>query len=203
MARADSAGASSNDTFIDTTGPKIHVTGVSTTPRASSEVLASRFTPPGWDMAIEKKGSRPWASAWAGQAKNHRKRALSPQPQGVVAVGWSDHTPHHTTRARARYPAAARASARPRPHRCTGTDRAPGSGTDPATGGGRCAQHTPRHDQVPGGRGHRSSGAGGEGPTRYRGGGRRGAHVVPHPGRIVVGGPVSYTHLTLPTIYSV
>ena len=40
--------------------------------------------------------------AWAGQAKNQRKRALSPQPHVVVAVGWRDHTFHHTTTARAR-----------------------------------------------------------------------------------------------------
>src|SRR5450631_1183498 len=173
-ARADSAGASSSDTFIDATGPKIQVTGASTTPRASSEVLASRFTPPGWDMAVEKPGSRPWASAWAGQAKNHRKRALSPQPQVVVAVGWSDHTPHHTTRARARYPAVARASVRPRPHGCPGPGRTRWSGTDPSAGGGRRSQHASRHDQVPAGRGHRTGCAGGKGPPRDRGGARRG-----------------------------
>ncbi len=102
MASADRAGAERSATFIEATGPNTQVTGVSTTPRASSEVLASRLTPAGWDMAVELIGSRPWARAWAGQAKNQRKRALSPQPHVVVAVGWSDQTPHHTSRARAR-----------------------------------------------------------------------------------------------------
>ena len=102
MADADSAGARVRATFMDATGPKAQVTGVSTTPRASSDVLASRLTPPGCDMAVEYSGSSPWARAWAGQAKNHRNSALSPQPQVVVDAGCADHTPHHTTRARPR-----------------------------------------------------------------------------------------------------
>ena len=53
MASADSAGASVRATFIDATGPKTQVTGARTTPRASSDVLARRLTPPGWDMADE------------------------------------------------------------------------------------------------------------------------------------------------------
>ena len=53
MARADSAGARVRATFIEATGPNSQVTGASTTPRASSEVLARRFTPPGWDIAVE------------------------------------------------------------------------------------------------------------------------------------------------------
>ena len=89
-------------TFIEATGPNTQVNGARTTPRASSEVLANRFTPPGCDIAVEYSGSSPWARAWAGQAKNHRNRALSPQPQVVVDVGWLDHTSHHTTNASAR-----------------------------------------------------------------------------------------------------
>ncbi len=84
------------------TGPKAQVTGASTMPSASTEVLSNRLTPAGWDMAVEKNGSSPWARACAGQAKNQRNRALSPQPQVVVAVGWPDHTFHHTRRATAR-----------------------------------------------------------------------------------------------------
>jgi hypothetical protein len=53
MASADMAGARVRATFIDATGPNTHVTGASTTPRASSDVLPSRFTPPGWDIAVE------------------------------------------------------------------------------------------------------------------------------------------------------
>ena len=53
MARADSAGARVRATFMDATGPNTQVTGARTTPRASSDVLANRSTPPGWDMADE------------------------------------------------------------------------------------------------------------------------------------------------------
>ena len=53
MARAESAGARVRATFKVATGPNSQVTGASTTPIPSSLVLASRFIPPGWNMAVE------------------------------------------------------------------------------------------------------------------------------------------------------
>ena len=102
MARADRAGARVSATLRDATGPNSQVTGANTTPSASSDVLSSRLTPDGWDMAVEKNGSSPWEMACAGQAKNHRNSALSPQPHVEVALGWCDQTFHHTINASAR-----------------------------------------------------------------------------------------------------
>ena len=102
MASPERAGASVRATFNEATDPKTHVTGASTTPSANSDVLSRRFTPVGWDIAVEKNGSRPWLMACAGQAKNQRKRALSPQPHVVVDAGWFAQTFHHTRTASTR-----------------------------------------------------------------------------------------------------
>ena len=97
MARAESTGLRVSATLRVATGPNSQVTGASTTPIPTSLVLASRLTPPGWNMAVEYQGSRPWAMAWAGQARNQVNRELSPQPQVVTEVGWGDHTCHQST----------------------------------------------------------------------------------------------------------
>ena len=102
MASADRAGARVRATFIDATGPTAQVTGARTTPRATTLVSSSRLMPPGWKSQVEYRTSWPWARAYAGHWKNHRKRAASPQPQVVVDVGWVDHTPHHRPTASAR-----------------------------------------------------------------------------------------------------
>jgi len=96
MARAESTGASVTATFKVATGPRSQVTGASTTPMASSLVLASRLTPLGWNMAVEYSGLSPWEMAYAGHSRNQVNKEESPQPQVVVDVGWVDHTFHHT-----------------------------------------------------------------------------------------------------------
>ena len=63
MAMAESIGASSSETLRVATGPKSQVTGASGMPKPSSEVLASRFVPWGYDMAVENSGERPWLIA--------------------------------------------------------------------------------------------------------------------------------------------
>ena len=96
MAMADSSGASSSETFMVATGPKSQVIGVNGTPKASTLVLANRFVPWGYDMAVEKSGDSPWLKAWAGQARNQRNSAESPQPQVVTVLGLVDQTCHQT-----------------------------------------------------------------------------------------------------------
>ena len=63
MAIAERAGARVRATFMDATGPNSQVTGASTTPMASTLVLAGRLTPPGPPAAVEKKGLSPWEKA--------------------------------------------------------------------------------------------------------------------------------------------
>src|SRR6185312_8397740 len=81
--KAVSAGASVEATLSEATGPQIQVTGTSGRLSPSTEVCASMLMPPGRNIAVEKKGLCPWASAVAGHWKNHRNRAGSPQPQSV------------------------------------------------------------------------------------------------------------------------
>jgi hypothetical protein len=102
MARADSAGARVSATFIDATGPHSQVNGASATPRATTLVSSSRLIPPGWNSQVECRTSCPWIRAKAGQRKNHRKRAASPQPQVATSVGREDHTCHHRPTPRTR-----------------------------------------------------------------------------------------------------
>ena len=59
MARAESVGLSVRATFNVATGPKIQVTGASTTPIPTSPVLANRLTPVGWNIAVEYSGLSP------------------------------------------------------------------------------------------------------------------------------------------------
>ena len=66
------------------TGPNSQVIGARGIPMANTPVLESRLTPVGWKRAVEYSGSRPWARACAGQARNHRVSAVSPHPQLAV-----------------------------------------------------------------------------------------------------------------------
>lgn len=59
MARADSTGLRVSATFSEATGPNSHVTGANTTPTATTAVLDNRFTPEGWNRAVEWSGSSP------------------------------------------------------------------------------------------------------------------------------------------------
>ena len=45
------------------TGPRAQVTGASTMPMPTTAVLDSRFTPVGWNSAVEYSGFRPWLMA--------------------------------------------------------------------------------------------------------------------------------------------
>ena len=63
MARAVRVGPSVDATFSVATGPKIHVTGASGMPMASTLVFDNRLMPPGWNSAVEKNGLWPWARA--------------------------------------------------------------------------------------------------------------------------------------------
>jgi hypothetical protein len=63
MARADRAGARVRATFKVAMGPNSQVTGASTTPMASTLVLAGRLTPPGTPTAAEWKRLSPWDRA--------------------------------------------------------------------------------------------------------------------------------------------
>ncbi len=63
MASADSTGARVRATFIDATGPQIHVTGAVTTARATTLVSSRRLIPPGWNSHVEWSTACPWASA--------------------------------------------------------------------------------------------------------------------------------------------
>ena len=104
-----SAGASVDATLSDATGPQIQVTGTSGRLSPVTDVWESRFTPVGWNSAVEKNGFSPWASAVAGHWKNQRNRAGSPQPHSVWVVAPSAQACTHSTKPRARYtdPAAA------------------------------------------------------------------------------------------------
>ena len=82
---------------MEATGPKASVTGVRTSPRASTLVSLSRLMPVGWKSHCEYTSEWPWTRAKAGHSKNHRNRAASPHPQVVVAVGWADQIPHQRT----------------------------------------------------------------------------------------------------------
>ncbi len=63
MARADNAGLSVRATFNVATGPKSQVIGAKSTPMPNSLVLANKFTPTGWNMAVEYSGLSPWVMA--------------------------------------------------------------------------------------------------------------------------------------------
>ena len=63
MASADRAGLRVRATFKVATGPKSQVTGASTTPMPTSAVLDRRFTPVGWNRAVEYSGLSPWEMA--------------------------------------------------------------------------------------------------------------------------------------------
>ncbi len=63
MASADSAGPRVSATFRVSTGPNAQVSGARGMPIPSTLVFANRLTPPGWNIAVEKKGFAPCASA--------------------------------------------------------------------------------------------------------------------------------------------
>ncbi len=99
QAQALSAGASVSATLVETTGPKAHVTGASTTPTSVPDVLERRLAPAGTLTMAEKKGLCRWVMAQAGQAMNQTSWAGSPHEQVMVEAGWPDHTCHQRTTA--------------------------------------------------------------------------------------------------------
>jgi len=92
IAKAERTGLNVSATFNEAIGPIQRVTGERTTPIATSPVLASRFTPVGWNIAVEKRGLAAWVSAYAGQARNQVNSDVSPHPQVVVFDGLPDQT---------------------------------------------------------------------------------------------------------------
>src|SRR5665213_1121052 len=92
IARADRTGLRVRAKFNEAIGPNQMVIGERITPTATSPVLARRFTPVGWNIAVEKRGFAAWVKAYAGQARNQVKREVSPHPQVVVVEGLPDHT---------------------------------------------------------------------------------------------------------------
>ena len=63
--------------FARAIGPKKAANGTVRTPRSGASVFWARFTPPGTNMALLKKGSSPWAAACGTQAKNQAARIES------------------------------------------------------------------------------------------------------------------------------
>src|SRR6266516_7156755 len=89
---AVSTGAAVSATFSDAIGPNSHVTGASTTPSASTLVLASRFIPLGTCTRVVRNRLWPWVIAYAGQVRNHTNDGGSPQPQVIADAGCPLHT---------------------------------------------------------------------------------------------------------------